>query len=141
MVFKQLSKITGLFFLLALGPAGCATTPGGSAWDQVTVSPGVSIEALLRTAASAGNQMNYSIKQGGGRLVMEKQLPAGAGHFGGNLANHRNRITVSAEPGAPGGSPEVRVDGEYLGDPRDRDVYNCLDCDVNKIKKAIREAR
>lgn len=143
MIGKRLTHVetAGLLFLLALGLFGCATPASVAERDGVIVAPGVTSEMGLRAAAAAGNQMHYSIKEQGNRLVMEKQLPTGAGHFGGNLANHRNRITVSAGPGAAGSSPEIQVTGEYLGDPRDRDVYNCMPCDVNKIKKAIREAR
>ncbi|MCU0579036.1 MAG: hypothetical protein MUF69_05745, partial [Desulfobacterota bacterium] len=39
------------------------------------------------------------------------------------------------------GIPEVQVEGEYLGDPRDKDIRNCVPCDVNQIKKALKEAQ
>jgi hypothetical protein len=133
-------KIAGLFFFLATGLVGCATPAGVTGRDEVKVAPGVSTETLLRAAALAGDRMNYSVKQGN-RLFMEKILPLGAGYFSLKPADHRNRITVSAIPGAAGGSPQVQVDGEYLGDPRDSALHNCVPCDVNQIKKAIREAR
>ncbi|MBI5582261.1 MAG: hypothetical protein HY892_00405 [Deltaproteobacteria bacterium] len=143
MPFISKLKFVGWLMVLVAGLCGCATPSGsnGPARDEIQLAPGVSIETGFRAASAAGNQMNYSVKQDGNRLIMEKRLPTGAGHFGGNLANHRNRITVSPVPGTAGGSLEVRVVGEYLGDPRDKDVYNCLTCDVNKIKKAIREVR
>lgn len=134
-------EIAGLLFLMALGMSGCATTGDMADRDKVVVAPGVSTDRLLRAAAAAGAQMNYSVKQGDDHLLMEKVLPLGSGYFVPNPAKHRNRITVSIVPGAAGGSPEVTVEGEYLGDIRDRDVRNCVPCDVNRIKKAIREAR
>jgi hypothetical protein len=30
---------------------------------------------------------------------------------------------------------------ENLGDPRDKDIRNCVPCDVNQIKKALKEAQ
>jgi len=134
-------KIAGLLFLMALGMSGCATTGGTTDRDKVVVAPGVSTDRLLRAAAAAGAQMNYSVKQEGNRLLMEKILPLGSGYFVPNPAKHRNSIIVSVVPGSSGGSPEALVEGEYLGDLRDRDIRNCVPCDVNQIKKALREAR
>jgi hypothetical protein len=141
MVWKSKFKIAGMIFFLSAWLIGCATPAGVAGRDKVKAAPGVSTETLLRAAALAGDRMNYSVKQEGNRLFMERSLPLGAGYFSTNPAHHRNRITVSADPGVAGGSPEVQVDGEYLGDPRDRDIRNCVPCDVNRIKKAIREAR
>jgi hypothetical protein len=83
--------------------------------------------------------MNYSVDQEGSSLVLIKQLPFGDGYFG--VKPGRNRITVSPVPGADGAPPRIRVEGEYLGDIRDSNIRNCVPCDVNQIKKAIREAR
>jgi hypothetical protein len=141
MVRKPKFKIAGMIFLLSACLVGCATPAGVTGRDQVKTPPGLSTETLLRAASLAGKRMYYSVKQEGNRLVMEKSLPLGAGFFLPDMSNHRNRITVSAVPGAAGGSPEVQVDGEYLGDPLDKDIRNCVPCDVNQIKKAIQEAR
>jgi len=136
-------KFYGLVFLLAFSLGGCATSPGfnGSGKDEIPVAPGISVETVLRAASNAGKQMNYNVTREGSRLVMTKWVPFGVGNIVGDPDRHRNRITVSAVPGAPGAPTEVRVEGEYLGDLRNRDIGNCVLCDVNKIKKAIREAR
>jgi hypothetical protein len=143
MAWKQNSKIkiVGLISIVSVWLVSCATTADVAGRDEIKAAPGVSTARLLKTAAAAGGQMNYSVKQEGNLLIMERSLPFGAGYFIPNPAKHRNRITVTAVPGAAGDSPEVRVVGEYLGDLRDRDVHNCVPCDVNQIKKAIREAR
>jgi hypothetical protein len=134
-------KFFGLFFLLAAGLLGCATSsgPGGTGRSEVQAAPGIPIETLFQAAMSAGNKMNYSGTQEGNSLVMVKQLPFGDAYFG--VKPGKNRITVSAIPGAAGAPPGIRVEGEYLGNPLDSDRRNCLPCDINKIKEAIREVR
>ncbi len=136
-------KSFGLLFVLAAGLWSCATSPGpgGAGKDEIQVAPGISVEAVLRAATAAGKQMNYAVTREDNRLVMAKRLPFGVGNIVGDPARHQNRITVSALPGATGAPIEVRVVGEYLGDLRNRDLANCVPCDVNQIKKAIREAR
>jgi hypothetical protein len=44
-------------------------------------------------------------------------------------------------PDTAGGIPEVQLEGEHLGDPRDKDIRDCAPCDVNQIKKALKEAQ
>jgi hypothetical protein len=136
-------KSFGLLFVLAAGLGGCATSPGlnGAGKDAIQVAPGISVEAVLQAATAAGKQMNYAVTREGNRLVMAKRLPFGVGNIVGDPARHSNRITVSAIPGEVGASTEVRVEGEYLGDLRNRDLANCVPCDVSQIKKAIRETR
>jgi hypothetical protein len=134
-------KSFGLFVGLAAGLFGCATSsgPGGIGRGEVQVAPGIPIQRLFQAAVSAGDQMNYSVAQEGSSLVLIKQLPFGDGYFG--VKPGRNRITVSPVPGADGAPPGIRVEGKYLGDIRDSNLRNCLPCDVDKIKEAIREAR
>ena len=136
-------KSWGLLFLLAIGFWGCAASPvhSGGEKDALQVAPGISVETVLRAASAAGKQMNYNVTQEGNRLVMAKRLPLGVGNIVGDPARHANRITVAAIPGGAGAPTEVRVEGEYLGDIRNRDLANCVPCDVNQIKKAIRGAR
>lgn len=134
-------EISGLLFLMALGMSGCATPAGVAERNRIMAAQGVSIDRLLRTAVAAGEQMGYSVRQEANRLFMEKSLPLGSGYFIPSAAKHRNRITVSVFPDAASGTPEVQVEGEYLGDPRDQDIRNCVPCDVNQIKKALKEAR
>lgn len=136
-------KSLGLLFVLAAGLWSCATAPGlnGYGEDAIQIAPGISVEAVIQAATGAGKQMNYAVTREGNRLVMAKRVPFGVGNIVGDPARHQNRITVSALPGATGAPMEVRVVGEYLGDLRNRDLANCLPCDVNQIKKAIREAR
>jgi hypothetical protein len=134
-------KSFGLFIVLAAGLFGCATSsgPGGIERGEVQVASGIPIQRLFQAAVSAGDQMNYSVAQEGSSLVLIKQLPFGDGYFG--VKPGRNRITVSPVPGADGAPSRIRVEGEYLGDIRDSNIRNCVPCDVNQIKKAIREAR
>ena len=136
-------KSIGLLFVLAVGLLGCATPSGlnDPRKDEFSAAPGISIETVFRTATAAGDQMRYTATREGNRLVMTKRLPVGTSYFGGNPAGHQNRIIVSATSGADSAPPVVRVEGEYLGNPLDSDLHNCVSCDVNKIKKAIREAR
>lgn len=130
----------GMIIFLAVGLFGCATPSGSSSAgrEPVPLTPGTSIETAFRAATAAGKEMNYTITGGGNTLVMEKQLPLGLGNIVSNPAKHRNRITVSAVPAADGAPTVIRVEGEYLGEMRNADLNNCISCDVNKIKKAIR---
>jgi hypothetical protein len=134
-------KSFGLFVVLAAGLFGCATSsgPGGVGRGEVQVAPGIPRETVFQAAITAGNQMNYSVTREGNSLVMVKELLFGDAYFGSKPG--KNRITVSAVPGAVGAPPGIRVEGEYLGNPLDSDRRNCLPCDVNKIKEAIREVR
>jgi hypothetical protein len=143
MHFISRLKFCGLLFLLLAGPFGCATPSGsnGPGNDELQMAPGTSAENVLRAAAAAGKQMNYAGTREGNRLILSKRLPFGAGNIVGDPAKHQNRITVSAVPEAAGAPLGVRVEGEYLGDLRNKDLFNCLSCDVNEIKKAIRGAR
>lgn len=136
-------KISGLLPAILALLTGCATMSGseGLSRNDIPVSPGISLERVLQAAAAAGEQMNYTVVGDGGRLVMTKQLPLGSGYFTFNPANQKNRITVTAITVPSGGQPAIRVEGEFLGDRRDEDIRNCLKCDVNKIKKAVRDVR
>jgi hypothetical protein len=139
--FKK--SISVLLLTISAMLSACATPSGsvGPSGSDIPVPPGISVERVLKAAAAAGSDMNYTVVGDGGRLVMTKQLPLGSGYFTFNPANQKNRITVTAITVPSGGQPAIRVEGEFLGDRRDEDIRNCLKCDVNKIKNAVRDVR
>jgi len=143
MIFFARLKISGLLPAILALLTGCATMSGsdGLSKGDIPVPPGISVERVLQAAAAAGSDMNYTVVGDGGRLVMTKQLPLGAGYFTFNPANQKNRITVTAITVPSGGQPALRVEGEFLGDRRDEDVRNCLNCDVNRVRKAISQVQ
>ena len=143
MNFFSRFKISGLLPAILALLTGCATLSGsdGLSRGDIPLSPGISVERVLQAAAAAGEQMNYTVVRDGSSLIMTKQLPLGAGYFTLNPANQKNRIAVTAITVPSGGQPALRIEGEFLGDPRDKDIRNCLNCDVNKIINAIRDVR
>lgn len=107
---------------------------GDALKKTISIPDGANGREIMQAAVAEGRKLNYHPQRGEGKVTLTKKMPARFAVKGEKIY----QITMMIAPGGEG-RRALTLEGEYLGDLRDRDMNACFECDLEQIEKAAKK--